>query len=115
MEKIAQRKRALKLKPQDYSLWNKLGATQANSVQSADAIMAYQQMSFIPKERAHNGNLKNPEVLDKTRALNMESAAKVRKKVIERPKVLNIERQRSCDERSMSELSMAIKAASVNN
>lgn len=35
---------ALKLKPQDYSLWNKLGATQANSVQSADAILAYQQV-----------------------------------------------------------------------
>lgn len=35
---------ALKLKPRDYSLWNKLGATQANSVQSADAILAYQQV-----------------------------------------------------------------------
>lgn len=37
---------ALKLKPRDYSLWNKLGATQANSVQSADAIYAYQQVIF---------------------------------------------------------------------
>lgn len=38
---------ALKLKPQDYSLWNKLGATQANSVQSADAILAYQQVICV--------------------------------------------------------------------
>lgn len=38
---------ALKLKPQDYSLWNKLGATQANSVQSADAILAYQKVHLI--------------------------------------------------------------------
>lgn len=36
---------ALKLRPNDYSLWNKLGATQANSVHSADAIRAYQQVS----------------------------------------------------------------------
>ncbi|KAK8311850.1 hypothetical protein V6Z12_D02G280600 [Gossypium hirsutum] len=35
---IASFKTALKLKPNDYSLWNKLGATQA-SVQSADAII----------------------------------------------------------------------------
>ncbi|KAL1084681.1 hypothetical protein V6Z11_D08G000100 [Gossypium hirsutum] len=40
---IASFKTALKLKPNDYSLWNKLGVTQANSVQSADAILAYQQ------------------------------------------------------------------------
>ncbi|GAB2289314.1 hypothetical protein Dimus_023618 [Dionaea muscipula] len=40
---ISSFKTAIKLKPNDYSLWNKLGATQANSVQSADAIFAYQQ------------------------------------------------------------------------
>nr|GEX03519.1 hypothetical protein [Tanacetum cinerariifolium] len=33
---------ALKLKPRDYSLWNKLGATQENGVESADVISAYQ-------------------------------------------------------------------------
>lgn len=38
---------ALKLKPYDYSLWNKLGATQANSIQSADAISAYQQVALF--------------------------------------------------------------------
>lgn len=38
---------ALKLKPHDYSLWNKLGATQANSIQSADAILAYQQVDLL--------------------------------------------------------------------
>lgn len=38
---------ALELKPRDYSLWNKLGATQANSVQGADAILAYQQVGII--------------------------------------------------------------------
>ena len=42
---IASFKTALKLKPNDYSLWNKPGATQANSVQSADAILAYQQVA----------------------------------------------------------------------
>lgn len=35
---------ALKLRPRDYSLWNKLGATQANSVHSADAILGYQRV-----------------------------------------------------------------------
>ncbi|CAH8301422.1 unnamed protein product [Eruca vesicaria subsp. sativa] len=40
---------ALQLKPNDYSLWNKLGATQANSVLSADAISAYQFDQNLPK------------------------------------------------------------------
>jgi tetratricopeptide (TPR) repeat protein len=40
---IASFQTALQLKPRDYSLWNKLGATQANSARSADAIYAYQE------------------------------------------------------------------------
>ena len=47
---------ALKLKPRDISLRNKLGATQANSVQSADAISSYQQVSLASIK---NNNLSN--------------------------------------------------------
>ena len=38
---------ALDINPQDYSLWNKLGATQANSARSADAMRAYQRARSI--------------------------------------------------------------------
>ena len=41
---IAAFRRALELKPKDYSLWNKLGATQANSSRSSDALYAYQEV-----------------------------------------------------------------------
>lgn len=34
---------SLQIQPKDYSLWNKLGATLANSSHSADAITAYQR------------------------------------------------------------------------
>jgi Flp pilus assembly protein TadD len=42
-EAIAAFNTALEIDPQNYSLWNKLGATQANSARSADAMGAYQR------------------------------------------------------------------------
>ena len=42
-EAIAAFEAALEINPSDYSLWNKLGATQANSARSAEAMRAYQR------------------------------------------------------------------------
>jgi len=40
---IASFRDATRLRPDDAALWNKLGATQANSSRSADAVQAYQR------------------------------------------------------------------------
>lgn len=40
-------KKALSLNSSDYSLWNKLGATQANSAHNVQAIEAYQRVQLL--------------------------------------------------------------------
>lgn len=60
-------------------------------------------MSSSPVDWSHhNGNLRSPDAL-RTVA---ESEEFDFSKALDRPRPLNIERQRSCDERSMSELSI---------
>ena len=58
---------ALRLRPTDYSLWNKLGATQANSMSCAQAVPCYiSALEHKPQVRvprpdpAHSGGLLSP-------------------------------------------------------
>lgn len=59
-------------------------------------------MSSFPIDRSHNGSLKCLEALSSV----SEKEEFDFSKALDRPRALNIERQRSCDERSMSELSI---------
>lgn len=59
-------------------------------------------MSLFPTDRSHNGSFKSPEALGSV----SETEEFDFSKALDRPRALNIERQRSFDERSMNELSL---------
>jgi len=65
-------------------------------------VLRFWKMSSFPIERSQKGSVKSPEA----RASVAEKEEFNFSKALDRPRALNIDRQRSCDDRSLTDLSV---------